>query len=776
MSFHFSACESLRKISLRSINLNLKCATMEGSQNSGIRRTRLAQLKIRGVRSYAPDRDICFDLSNKVTLIYGQNGSGKSTVSGYFYDHQADKYRHCSFESTHVRHFQVFNQEYIDSKFARSDYQPGIFTLSEANAESQEKISSNNKESVKLSTRIDKLNTEITEKNDMKETVIDRCARDIFNRTVNDRKSLSDFLDGAKIKKSFYERMVTTPLSGGGTTTETLVDRWRALSQSEGSLVPEVHIPPTASITEEIIKLMQEPVMPASSTQFSAFIQKIGNSDWIRQGQHYIHDEICPFCQQSFDMTGFNNELSQMFDETYQTSLDTLSHAAERLAKDCDSLAEFERRIATHIFVNEGSHILSLVKTVNKGVQILLQQLLNKIKEPSLRILPENIQNLLLLLQNEVDVFNTRVRENNRLAENFAQEKQSLYADVMAHLRGICDEFFTERDRQLGELKSEVENKQREVGALAASKKTLDDEANTLTGQLSDIQPTINVINANLRLLGITGFEIICHDEEMKLYRLRRGNEPENAEVFKSLSEGEKTIVSFLYFIESCSGSLTPETVNPENKLIVIDDPISSLSHNYIYEVAALIKRKIIKAGAAKHIVILTHNMFFFQEILLNSGRLQDNREAPVNWSLLRIVKSDYSSCEKLSMHEMLNEYQALWQTLKDVRDEKTQPVVLFNTMRNILEYYFSFACKNEKLKDALESLASEHSDAGEYDSFYRAINRHSHSDGRNIFSTGVIDKERYLRMFRNVFIQTDDDDHYLAMMGESEEQRETGV
>jgi wobble nucleotide-excising tRNase len=69
-------------------------------------------------------------------------------------------------------------------------------------------------------------------------------------------------------------------------------------------------------------------------------------------------------------------------------------------------------------------------------------------------------------------------------------------------------------------------------------------------------------------------------------------------------------------------------------------------------------------------------------------------------------------------MHEMLNEYQALWQTLKDVRDAKTQPVVLFNTMRNILEYYFSFSCKNEKLKEALESLATEHSDAGEYDSF----------------------------------------------------------
>ncbi|EOH3697555.1 MULTISPECIES: AAA family ATPase [Enterobacteriaceae] len=735
---------------------------------------KMAQLRIRGVRSYAPDRDICFDLSSKVTLIYGQNGSGKSTVSGYFYDRQADKYRHCTFESPHVSHFQVFNQEYIDSKFTRSDYQPGIFTLSEANQESQDKINSNNKESAKLSARTDKLNEEIAEKEGMKETVTDSCAKDIFNRTVNDRKILSDFLDGAKIKRSFYERMVATPLSEVSTTAEALADKWRMLSQSEGTLVAEIHIPPTTVLTEDTLTLMQEPVMPASSTQFSALIQKIGNADWVRQGQQYIHDDICPFCQQSLDVTAFSRELIQMFDESYQTSLGALSQAAERLAQDCDALAELERRVTTHAFVDEDSQILSLVKTVNKGFRILLQQLLTKIKEPSRQVQPENVQDPLVQLRKEVDVLNIRVRENNRLAENFSQEKQNLYTEVMAHLRGICEEFFAGRDRQLGELQNEIDTRLREVGALAASKKTLDDETNRLTGQLSDIQPTINSINANLRLLGITGFEIICHDAEMKLYRLRRGSEPEKAEVFKSLSEGEKTMVAFLYFIESCSGSLTPETIHPENKLIVIDDPISSLSHNYIYEVAALIKRKIIKAAAARHVVILTHNMFFFQEMLLNSGRLQDGRKAPANWSLFRIIKSDYSSCETLSMHEMLNEYQALWQTLKDVRDAKTQPVVLFNTMRNILEYYFSFSCKNEKLKEALESLATEHSDAGEYDSFYRAINRHSHSDGRNLFSTGVIDKERYLNMFRKVFIHTDDHEHYLAMMGESEERPET--
>lgn len=734
---------------------------------SGTRKERMAQLTLRGVRSYAPNSDVCFDLSNKVTLIYGQNGSGKSTVSGYFYDSTAAKYQHCSFDSKHITHYQVFNQEYIDSKFARSDYQPGIFTLSEVNEENQDKIASNRKESARLSSRIDKLNAEIESKKAMEQTIIDTCSRDIFNRTVNDRRSLSEFLGNARISRTFYERMASTLYSDSDTTSEILAEKWQALSQSEGTQIDVVDIPPVTGISDEINNLLITPVIPASSTQFAAFIRKVGNADWIRQGKNYIHDETCPFCQQSFDAAEFANELTQMFDASYQTSLDMLVGAAGSLVQDCDIFADFEKSVLTHAFVGGDSLIISLAKSVSKGLKILLQQVQSKVKEPSLVIVAENIHLPLLQLRNEVIKLNQKIQENNRLANNFRQEKQQLNTEVMAHLRKVCNKFFVERDKQLNEISQEIIKNKYEINELLATKRLLDDESDLLTGQLSDIQPTINVINSHLRQLGITGFEIFCHDEEMKLYRLRRGHEPEKAEVFKSLSEGEKTIISFLYFIESCVSSLTPETVNPENKLIVIDDPISSLSHNYIYEVAALIRRKIIKENAAKHIVILTHNMFFFQEMLLNNGRLHDKKSAPDNWSLLRIVKSDYSKCMPLSMHEMLNEYQALWQTLKDVRDDKTQAVVLFNTMRNILEYYFSFACKNEKLKEALESLAAEHSDAGEYDSFYRAINRHSHSDGRNILSTGVIDKHRYFEMFKKIFVQTHDEDHYLAMMGE---------
>ncbi|QWA14105.1 AAA family ATPase [Sodalis ligni] len=60
---------------------------------------------------------------------------------------------------------------------------------------------------------------------------------------------------------------------------------------------------------------------------------------------------------------------------------------------------------------------------------------------------------------------------------------------------------------------------------------------------------------------------------------------------------------------------------------MVIDDPISSLSHNYIYEVASMIYHNLIKSQQAKHIIILTHNLFFYQEMILSTNESNHNKK-----------------------------------------------------------------------------------------------------------------------------------------------------
>ncbi|MDE9463279.1 AAA family ATPase [Xenorhabdus bovienii] len=725
----------------------------------------MAILTLKGVKSYSADKEVTIDFSNPITLIYGQNGSGKSTISGYFTEYDPKEYKSCHFKSDKTFDFLVFNQEYVEKKFRNEKYQPGIFTLNEKNDDFNITINDNNKRITQIEEELDALNTFIQDRETARESFVKTCIDNIFDKTVNERKSLEYFLDGAKQRNTFYNRMKNTSPRQTTYTTEALTSKLQQLLNSKGTRYNELNKPVLHGLSEDIINLMTTPLIPASGTQFSAFIQDLGNAEWVRKGIEYVRDNVCPFCYQEFDSQRILEEITRMFDQSYEQSIAAIRYEETVIVRDIETLDAFHEQLRSHPVVTDGNKVFEILRAIQQLCRANIQAIANKVEHPSKSIKPDSIDELLQKLADNLEILNSQIQENNHLASNFDVEMASLNDDVHSHLRNKCEPYFSSCEIQFAEIEQQIKNKDTERSTFITEKKKLEEEIHHLTGQLSVIQPTIDTINNNLILLGISDFSITCHDEEMKLYRLQRRSRPQNNEVFKSLSEGERTIIALLYFIESCSGHVMEKSLT-NSKFVVIDDPISSLSHNFIYEVASLIKRKFITTKLACHLVILTHSIFFFQEILLSAvRRLDPHASTPKNWSLLRIVKSHHSDCVALSMHEMLNEYQALWQTLKDVQDGRSLPVVLLNTMRNILEYYFSFACKQEKLEHALEKLAQEHS-AGEYDSFYRAINRHSHSDGRNIRSTSIIDVNNYFRLFRKIFEATKDIEHHDTMMG----------
>lgn len=731
----------------------------------------MAVLTIRGVRSYGADRDVKIDFSNKVTLIYGQNGSGKSTISNYFSGYYPEKYRQCRFESQVELFPLVFNQDYIERKFSLENIQAGIFTLSEHNKDIQEQVEIHKKRIARTDAKVSELNIEIAGRAEMELTLINNCAARMFKRTSADRTRFTSFLAGAKQQRNFYERINNIPLTAAQLNTEELSARLENLQKSKGTSLPYINFSLPTQLNPDVIRLIRSPLQPASGTLFAGFIANLGNADWVREGVGFIHDDVCPFCQNSFDAAHFAEEIARMYDKSYTDAIEVIKKAAVEVAENIEYLNDLSERVFRHPAVNEGAEVLSSLKLLIQISQSNLQTIFKKIERPSEMYDVAEVSEARNSLISNIDKINNTVSANNQLADNYDAEMAKLKADVDTYLRQICDEYLVALTTELQEVRAQKIKAEQQASALLTERRQLGEQTSRLIGQLSVIQPTIDSINNNLKALGVTDFHICCHDEKMKLYRLRRTSEPGERDVFKTLSEGEKTIIALLYFIESCTGSVTPDAVHDGRKIIIIDDPISSLSHNYIYEVASLIKRKIIKHEIARHLVILTHNLFFFQEILLTSvRRLESNLDAPKGWSLLRIVKNEHSDCIPLSMHEMLNEYQALWQTLKDVRDNKSQVIVLPNTMRNILEYYFSFACKEEKLEKTLAALASEHAE-GRYDSFYRAINRHSHSDGRNIMSTGIMDKSEYFRLFKKIFKEMDELAHYCSMMDEKQEE-----
>jgi wobble nucleotide-excising tRNase len=51
------------------------------------------------------------------------------------------------------------------------------------------------------------------------------------------------------------------------------------------------------------------------------------------------------------------------------------------------------------------------------------------------------------------------------------------------------------------------------------------------------------------------------------------------------------------------------------DKIIVIDDPISSLSHIYVFNIAQLIRKYFLKYNTYHQVFILTHSLYFLHEL-----------------------------------------------------------------------------------------------------------------------------------------------------------------
>ena len=82
--------------------------------------------------------------------------------------------------------------------------------------------------------------------------------------------------------------------------------------------------------------------------------------------------------------------------------------------------------------------------------------------------------------------------------------------------------------------------------------------------------------------------------------------------------------------------------------------------------------------------------------------------------------------------------------------------------MRNILEYYFSFVQRKDKLWKVIDELSEQNPD---FRALYRYINRESHSDPVNLTEFGDIDPKQYLEQFKKIFVVTDFEEHYNLMM-----------
>ena len=361
--------------------------------------------------------------------------------------------------------------------------------------------------------------------------------------------------------------------------------------------------------------ILGEVVEVSTSSRLAPLIAELGNADWVARGQPYTHKDQCPFCQQGLPHD-FREELARLLEGERKAKVDRIALLVQNYAAQLDALEQRAQTILADPDAKEAGVELAWSQT-HGAFHETLTVLRQKEAQPgvTVSIVPVNVDALveaLAKLNALIADFNARIRdrrgERDRIKAMLFQVMHAERSDAYAH-----------HDALLVPLQDAETQAKADLNAKRQERDALNTELRDLRQLQKGIDASIDAINDRLRSLGITAFSIDRKVDEDRVYCLARPGVASSET--KSLSEGEKTLISVLYFMESLKGSHDEnENVDPHRTIAVIDDPISSLSQNYVYDIATMIHRELAKPQnrpqLVKQVIVLTHNLFFFHELI----------------------------------------------------------------------------------------------------------------------------------------------------------------
>lgn len=513
-----------------------------------------------------------------------------------------------------------------------------------------------------------------------------------------------------------------------------------------------------------MIRFGKKIIVGKADIEIAKLIQRLNINDWVNQGRNYIQDnETCPFCQEKTITKDFKKQLESFFDEVYLIDIKLIKDLKEEynlliqnLINELNTL-EQSQKIIKNSKLNIDKYS-SFLKTLTSQTVANNELINNKVKEPSRNIEIVPLKEQLQLISTLILEANTEIKKHNDIVANFHTEREKLKKEIWKFLVEEFKADITKYNTDSIGLKTGISGLQINIDKKLAEYQRLDKEIKNLSKNITSIQPTIDEINRLLHSYGFLNFEIVPANEE-GFYHIQR----EDGTIAETtLSEGEITFITFLYYLQLAKGGISEETVH-EERILVIDDPISSLDSSVLFVVSTLIKEliKSVKTdtGNIKQIILLTHNVYFHKEVSYEGSNRKGEKSQ--FWILRKNNKISTIHYYGES-NPIQSSYELLWREIREW--ERNSGITIQNTLRRILENYFSIL--GSKRDDILVNKFSTQEEKEICRSLLSWANEGSHTLPDDLFieiPDGTISK--YLDVFKDIFIYTDNTGHYNMMM-----------
>ncbi|MCQ2807406.1 AAA family ATPase [Helicobacter pylori] len=737
----------------------------------------ISQISLKKVATFDENGASFKDL-NSINFIYGANGSGKTTTSS-FLKNLAENGIEDKFANSKIAWYnneslkiEVYNKQFKEEQFRNSQVK-GIFTLGKKTNENLEKIESKkesiNKENEKKIKNEASLQVLTQKKEKEEKDFADRCWEKLYKKNEEDFK---ETLEGFKRKEKFKEKILKEFENDKYNQSEIVgleklkekIEIVFGENQTELALL-ECNLTDFDFIENHSI--WEQKIVGSGDAAIADLIKKLSNENWVAWGREYIKENsICPFCQKETITEEFKKQLESYFDTSYQESIETIKEKMEDYAsrtagalERLDKIVETEQKNQQTKLDTENLKII--IETLRSKINGNQQKMLDKSKEMSRNFKLDSTKNEIDAIKDLIKKANEQIANYNEMIKDIEKQKKICEEQTWKFLVNEFKSDIQEYNKKYCGLKKEIKELENEISENREKIKKLENEIRELEKNMMSIKPIVDEINTLLKGYGFTNFGLACTEDE-KSYRIQR---EDGQLVGETLSESEVTFITFLYYYHLTKGSLEENDIS-ENKVLVIDDPISSLDSNILFIVSVLVKdlmkETMEEKTNIKQIIILTHNTYFYKEITLE----YDLKCYQGKYSFWIIRKdNNVSKIEKFEENPVKNSYELLWQEVKQAKENNASWVSLQNVMRRIIEYYFRILGgfkHNDNLSECFKNIREQQV----CNSFISWFNDGSHEISDDLFAQSQDTSiETYLKVFEKIFKETGHEAHYKMMM-----------
>ncbi len=550
----------------------------------------------------------------RYNVLYGWNYSGKTTLSrilrcfelgvmhtGYsrgsfvLKDEDNNTFDHTSLQNFPYE-LRVFNSDFVKDNLkweeSEGDIEP-ILMLGEKNIELEKKL--NEKKDT-----LTKNNTEYLENCRKKTDKINT-----INRALTEKA-----------------RNITNILSLGRTFTKTHFEQQiKSIGEPNKIILPDNDIATFLkkyNSTDKKLKLETLQLSVASLSDIATSVQSLLNktvkaeviqrlkddselNTWVKKGKD-LHKgkDTCQFCGGKLpeDLIA---KLNKHFSDEYESILSEIDNSKTMLEDKKITVDIKDKARFYHQYRNEYSELSKLFIAQSKKYNMIIDTMENKLQEketnPFKKVLIGEINDNSSKIKDAIAEINGVIKRHNQRTEQFEDEKAEAKEKLLKHYTA---EFIQSRNyygvcKEVEELKTKIDKTYKNI-------QTIENEISQIESQLSDASKGAETINKYLKsYFGRDDIQIEAKGEkQFKLIRL--GKPAEN------LSEGEKTAISFAYFVSKIHDKNTDLT----KAIVFIDDPVCSLDNNHLFHTFSMIKNTF---EDCKQLFISTHNFELFNLI-----------------------------------------------------------------------------------------------------------------------------------------------------------------